>query len=142
MQRNASRGTPEEDASAMEMQDLFFGATGLLGAGYGLYMLWSPGALADSPGIVAENATAATELRAVFGGIHAAMGVLLLAAILSGSLVTPALACIVAVTGGTGLGRLIGAIAESDFSGYSLGLTAFELVVAAMAVVLWVGGAV
>ena len=59
----------------MALESCFLGAAGSMSGAYGVYRLCVPTALTATPGIVATGPIGTAELRAVCGGIHAAMGV-------------------------------------------------------------------
>src|SRR5215470_17023030 len=64
----------------MDRTRLFLIANGLLWLPYGLYCLAQPAMLREVAGIAATSATASTELRAMYGGLQAAIGALSFAA--------------------------------------------------------------
>ena len=93
---------------------------------YGIYCLWVPHSLAEAAGVAATSATGTTELRAMYGGLQIAVGLLALAGALRASLRRTALVAIGALTLGLGSARLLGVLLDGGFSQYTgLGL-AFE----------------
>jgi len=75
---------------------------------------------------VSASHTGTIELRAMYGGLEAALGMLCLFAALRTDLVRPALICLAFLCSGLALARLSGAALEREVSSYTaLGL-AFE----------------
>jgi hypothetical protein len=94
---------------------------------YGLYCLAQPSSLAATAGVVSASHTGTVELRAMYGGLQAALGVLCLLAVLRADLIRPALICLAFLCSGLALARLSGVAVEHEVSAYTaLGL-AFEL---------------
>jgi hypothetical protein len=100
---------------------------------YGLYCLADPGSLAATAGIVAQSATATTELRAMYGGLQAALGVLALIGAFAGGLRRPALLTIAFLTAGLGSTRLLGVVVDGGLSGYTAAGVTFEVLSASLA---------
>lgn len=98
---------------------IFLFLTMLVWLPYGLYCLLRPESLADSAGVAFHSATGATELRAMYGGLEAAIGALAGVALLRASLVRPALIAIGFLTAGLATGRLIGVALDGGFSSYT-----------------------
>jgi hypothetical protein len=86
---------------------------------YGLYCLLSPGSLAETAGVVATTPTGTPELRAMYGGLQTAIGLLALAGFLRGSLTRTALVSIGLLTAGLGAARLLGVVLDGGFSAYT-----------------------
>jgi hypothetical protein len=53
---------------------IFLGLSALIWLPYGLLCFFQPAGLAESAGVTFTNATGATELRAMYGGLQAAIG--------------------------------------------------------------------
>jgi hypothetical protein len=100
---------------------------------YGLYCLVDPSSLAASAGIVAQSATATTELRAMYGGLQAALGVLALLGVFADHLRRPALIAIGFLTAGLASTRLLGVLIDGGLSGYTVAGLGFEVVSATLA---------
>jgi len=118
---------------------LFLFLCGIVWLPYGIYCLAQPGSLAAAAGIVSTSHTGTIELRAMYGGLQAAVGALCLLAVVRESLVRPALVCLAFLCGGLALARLFGAAMEREWSTYTaLGLS-FELPTASLSVgfLLW-----
>lgn len=114
---------------------IFLGISVLIWLPYGIYCFLVPGSLADSAGVVATSGTGSTELRAMYGGLQAAIGVLALAGFMRDRFVTPALMTIGLLTSGLFLTRLLGTVIDGDFSSYTGGVLVFEALIACSA--LW-----
>jgi len=100
---------------------------------YGLYCLYDPSFLEEAAGIAATNTTGATEVRAMYGGLQIAIGLLALFALLNPSRVDSALWCLAILIGGIGLARVLAALMAGDASTYTLGGASFEFVASAWA---------
>ena len=66
---------------------------------WGIYRLLTPSSVAVSAGIVAHSATGTTELRAMYGGLQATLGILALIGVFADGLYRPALLAIALVDG-------------------------------------------
>ena len=108
-------------------QKLFLGLSALLWFPYGLYCFFVPTALAEIAGVTSTSATGTTELRAMYGGLQAALGVLAFAGMQSASLTHAALITLATVTAGLGSTRLLGALTDGAWSAYTLMGLLFEL---------------
>ena len=100
---------------------------------YGIFCFFQPGFLADAAGVSAAGATATTELRAMYGGLQAAIGVLAALAFARPSLRRPALVMLLVLCTGLGVSRLLGATLDAGFSAYTNVAIVFELGSAAIA---------
>jgi hypothetical protein len=114
---------------------IFLGLSALIWLPYGLYCFFSPGFLAGegSAGVVAATATGSTELRAMYGGLQAAIGVFVGLAVFRPGLVQPALLMTAFLTTGLATARLAGALIDGGFSGYTFGGLGFEILSACIA---------
>jgi hypothetical protein len=106
---------------------LFLGLSALVWFPYGLYCFFAPTALGEMAGVTFTSATGATELRAMYGGLQAALGVLAAAGMQRASLTRPALITLATVTAGLGGARLLGAFSDSAWSAYTLMGLVFEI---------------
>jgi hypothetical protein len=106
---------------------IFLGLTGLLWLPYGLFCFVRPGFLAAAAGVAASSSTGTIELRAMYGGLQAAFGVLALLGALRPALTRTALLTSLFLCAGLGSSRLLGAIAASEVSSYTGQALAFEL---------------
>ncbi len=103
---------------------------------YGLYCLVQPDSLATAAGVVSTSRTGTIELRAMYGGLQAAIGTLCLLAALRAGLVRPALFCLAFLCSGLALARLSGAAIERELSSYTVLGLGFEIPSAALSVAL------
>jgi hypothetical protein len=110
----------------MDRTRLFLVVNALLWGLYGLYCLVQPEFLAEAAGVTGTNATGVTELRAMYGGLQAALGVLALVAALRVDLERTALIAIAFLAGGLFVGRLYGVITDGGLSGYTVGALLLE----------------
>jgi hypothetical protein len=106
---------------------LFLGLSALIWFPYGLYCFFAPTALAGSAGVTFSTPTGVTELRAMYGGLQAALGLLAFAGMQRVSLRRPALVTLLTVTAGLGSARLLGALSDGAWSGYTLLGLGFEI---------------
>lgn len=119
------------------------GLSALIWLPYGVYCFFVPEVLsgADSAGIVASTPTGVTELRAMYGGLQAAIGALAIAALIRPRLASGVLLTLVFITGGLASARLMGLLIDGGFSSYTGGGLGFEIVSCAAALVaLFEGG--
>ena len=84
-------------------------------------------------GVTFTTATGATELRAMYGGLQAALGLLAFAGMQRPALTRPALITLFTVTVGLGTARLLGALNDGAWSGYTVMGLVFEFGSAAWA---------
>lgn len=101
-------------------QKLFLGLSALLWFPYGLYCFFAPEFLAGSAGVTYVTATGVTELRAMYGGLQAAIGLLAFAGMQRPSLGRPAVIALGALTAGLGIARLLGAVNDGAWSAYTV----------------------
>lgn len=99
---------------------------------YGLYCLVRPGSLEAAAGVVFTTATGSTELRAMYGGLQAAIGLLALAGALRPALRQTALLTLGLLCAGLGSARLLGTALDGGVSSYTATGLAFELTTAAL----------
>jgi len=96
---------------------------------YGIYCLLDPTFLEASAGVAATSATGTTELRAMYGGLQAAVGVLAACGIVGGaSMRRVALTSLCALPAGLAVARLAGVLIDGDPTSYTLGALGFETV--------------
>jgi hypothetical protein len=116
---------------------IFLGLSVLVWLGYGAYCFFVPETLTEAAGLVASTPTALTEIRAMYGGLQMALGVIALLGLLREDLVRPALFSLATVATGLFSTRLIGAVIDSAFSEYTNGALGFEFIASASAIVLF-----
>src|SRR5262245_2750404 len=119
---------------------IFLTLSGLGWLLYGIYCFLVPGSLAEAAGVVAQSPTATTELRAMYGGLQAAIGVLALFGAARGDLRRTALLTIGFITAGLGTTRLLGVILDGGISAYTVMGLIFEFGSAGL--VVWLRGPV
>jgi len=112
---------------------VFLGLSALLWFLYGLYCFFSPTALADGAGVTATTPTGTTELRAMYGGLQMALGVLAALGLGRAELTRTALVALGLVTAGLGSARLLGAFVDGGWSAYTVMGLVFEFGSAAWA---------
>ncbi len=100
---------------------------------YGVFCFFQPGFLEQAAGVSALSTTATIELRAMYGGLQSAIGVLAALAVVREDLRRTALVAVGFLTGGLGLSRIAGAALDAEMSLYTGGAVAFELISAAAA---------
>jgi hypothetical protein len=115
---------------------VFLGLSALLWLPYGLYCFFVPTSLADAAGVGALTPTGSTELRAMYGGLQAAIGLLAGFAVVRPSLVRPALVALAFLTGGLASARALGVAMDGGFSSYTAMGLGFELATVAIAALL------
>lgn len=95
---------------------------------YGLYLVFAPAFLtsATEGGVMMQNGAGITEIRAMYGGLQAAIGTLCLLALLRTRYVRPALITVAFLTAGLFAGRLYGVSVDGGLSGYTAGALVFE----------------
>jgi hypothetical protein len=103
--------------------------------GYGAYCFATPAALETFAGVAATNPTATIEIRAMYGGLQMAIGIIALLGLSRPALQRPALLFLGLLCGGLGIARLLGTIAAADISAYTGFALAFEFATAI--VVAW-----
>lgn len=106
---------------------LFLAASALVWLPYGLLCFFAPGFLAEVAGVASTSTTGTIELRAMYGGLQAALGVLAGAAFFQPSLQRPALIALSFVCAGLFMARLLGALLGTEFSSYTAVGLLFEL---------------
>jgi len=115
---------------------IFLGLSALVWLPYGLYCFFAPASLVEAAGVVGQTATGTTEVRAMYGGLQSALGILLGSAVLRASLVRPALLAVAFATGGLGVARLFGLLLDGGLSSYTGMALAFEFTSAGIAIAL------
>jgi len=111
----------------------FLVVSALIWLPYGILCFFQPGFLEGVAGVKALSVTANIELRAMYGGLQSAIGVLAALAVMREDLRRPALLTLGFLTAGLGLSRLSGAALDGEISLYTGSAIAFELISAAVA---------
>ena len=105
----------------------FLGISALIWLPYGIFCFVQPAFLEDVAGVVASSATASTEVRAMYGGLQAAIGCFALYAVMRPSLVRPVLLMLAFLCTGLAIGRLGGVLFDGGVSDYTMGGLFFEI---------------
>jgi hypothetical protein len=103
------------------------GLFGLVAISFGIICLLDPGFLDAFAGVAATSTTGTIELRAMYGGMQIALGVLALLGVFRPAFIRTALLATGILCAGLGSSRLLGAIAVSEVSSYTSGGLVFEL---------------
>ncbi|MFQ5415984.1 MAG: DUF4345 family protein [Myxococcota bacterium] len=121
----------------MLLSKITLGFTGILFVGYGLWCAVDPDVVAGYSGLVYETPGAATEVRAMYGGLEAGFGLFLLYGLANPAYRMPALMVTLFQVGGLVLCRTIG-IALSGADAYNTGGAVIEGSITALAAAsLW-----
>ena len=110
----------------MDRTRLFLLFSAVVWLPYGLYCLAHPGFLREAAGIVSESPTGSTELRAMYGGLQAAVGALSLAGFLRRDLQRPALVMLGALAAGLFSARVCGTVLDGGLSSYTVSALVLE----------------
>lgn len=121
---------------------IVLGLAALIWLPYGIYCFFVPEVLAGSgsAGVVAATPTGTTELRAMYGGLQAAIGALAVAALMRPRLASGVLLTLVFIMGGLAASRLLGLLMDGGFSAYTGGGLAFEILGCGAALLALRGG--
>jgi hypothetical protein len=122
------------------MVKLFLGLSMLVWLPYGLYCFAEPSFLGEAAGVVGQTATGTTEIRAMYGGLQAGIGLLCLLALLRSAFARPTLIMLAFLTGGLFTARAAGLVLDGGISGYTAGALVFELLSTAAAITLLTRG--
>jgi len=106
---------------------VFLALSALIWLPYGLYCFFQPAFLAEAAGVAAVSPSGETELRAMYGGLQAAVGLLCGLALFRPSLRRPALVTVAFVVGGLFVARLGGAGIGVELSVYTGSALLLEL---------------
>ena len=98
---------------------IFLALSALIWLPYGLFCALQPGYLAEAAGVVATTPTGTTELRAMYGGLQAAIGALAAIGCLRGAVTRTALVALGTLAAGLGSARLLGLALDGGFSAYT-----------------------
>lgn len=116
------------------MLGAFLVLNGIVWLGYGAYLLFDPAALAEIANVEGSTAGGLVELRAMYGGLQSAIGILSLVAARSATMARPYLLGLAVLVAGLAVGRVSGmALEPAGADGYNLGAAAFEVVTALVA---------
>lgn len=110
------------------LENIFLIATAIIFLPYGVICFLKPSMLSEAAGVSAVSATGTTELRAMYGGLQGAIGVLAITAFFSPTLVNPFLVALITISAGLLLGRIAGLIMDGGYTGYTGMALGFEIV--------------
>ncbi len=113
---------------------IFLGINALLFIGYGLVCLVSPSVVADQTGLQLATGVASVEVRAMYGGLQTAVGLLCLAG--APGLQPGVLLAMVFLFFGLASGRMLGIAIDSEPGSYNIFALLFETVFAVISVAL------
>jgi Domain of unknown function (DUF4345) len=116
---------------------IFLGLSALLWTPYAVQCLIDPASLSEAANVAATSATGSAELRAMYGGLQGALGLLALAGAVRPALARYAMCALGVVCAGLGLARLGAAALGDAFSGYTVSALALELGTVAIVLALW-----
>ena len=108
--------------------------TGISFLGYGLYCLLLPNMVGEFSGLDMGNASAITEVHAMYGGLQAGTGVFFLIAGLRRDMFSPALLAMALIMGGLALARSFGLVLHGA-TVYNQGALTYEALTTVFAVV-------
>ena len=112
---------------------LFLGFNALLWLPYGVFCAFVPSFLEGAAGLAAASPTGTTEIRAMYGGLQAAIGAFALLAVVRPALRRPALLMLAFLCTGLGSARLLGVGIDAAPSAYTVSVLGFEFVSAGLA---------
>lgn len=115
---------------------IFLGLFGLVAMPFGIVCFVDPGFLDAFAGVAATSTTGTVELRAMYGGMQMAFGVLALLGAFRPDFTRTGLLATAILCAGLGSSRLLASIAASEVSSYTRGGLAFELGSTAIAALL------
>ena len=105
---------------------------------YGLMCLASPGIVAEQTGMQIATGDASAEMRAMYGGLQTALGLLALAAVLRPELTRAVLLAFVFLFFGLASGRLVGIVIDAGVGSYNFAAFGFEVLFGALSALLLV----
>ncbi len=105
---------------------IFLGFSTLGWLPYGLYCVARPEYLHDAAGVAIASTTGRIEIRAMYGGLQAAIGLLALGGMVRATLTRPALTTLAFLCAGLASTRTLGALADGEVSSYTAMALALE----------------
>jgi len=106
---------------------IFLALSALVWLPYGLWCFARPEILAEFAGVAGTTGTAVAELRAMYGGLQMAIGVLALVGLARPALRRGLVMTFGVLTGGLGVARLLAVLLGAGLSGYTGGALVVEL---------------
>ena len=116
---------------------IYLGLSLLIWLPYGLYLVFAPDFLAEAAGLTATTPTGTTELRAMYGGLQAAIGVFAAFALFDARQASKVFLAVAFLTGGLFTARLVGLVLDGSGSAYTYGALVFEAGYAVISVALF-----
>lgn len=113
--------------SSSNSTNLFLGILGIVFLPYGVFCFIDPGFLAGAAGVTGSTPTGVAEIRAMYGGLQAGFGVLLIVAARDPRLTLAGLAAVAFVIPSLAVTRLLGVAIGGGLSGYTIGALVFEV---------------
>jgi hypothetical protein len=98
---------------------IFLGLSTLVWLPYGVFLLFQPGYLHEAAGVAIASTTGRIELRAMYGGLQAAIGLLALAGLVRSDLRRTALTTLAFLAAGLATGRTFGVLLDGEVSSYT-----------------------
>ena len=114
---------------------IFLGLNALLFIGYGLWCLAWPSVVADQTGMMLTSGVASAEVRAMYGGLQTAIGLLALLGLLRPGAQAAVLLALGFLFVGLASGRAIGIFAVPDAGAYNTAAVVFEALFGFLALV-------
>ena len=105
---------------------IFLGLNALVFIGYGLVCLASPSIVAEQTGMVLSTGVASAEVRAMYGGLQTAVGLLALLGFLRPAMRATILLVLAVLFFGLASGRAVGILVETDPGAYNVMAVIFE----------------
>lgn len=112
---------------------IFLGLNALIWLGYGVFCLVRPSFLDGAAGVAARSETGIAELRAMYGGLQAAIGALCFLGMMAPAWTGHALVTVGFLVAGLASFRLLAVAIGGGLSGYTIGALVFEIPSAAAA---------
>ncbi len=109
---------------------IFLGLMAVVWLPYGLVCLLQPETL-EAGGLTFASATGSTEVRAMYGGLQAALGTWAAYGAWRPAAARPVLLALAVLTGGLASARLLGVLLDGGVGTYTGGALVFELVIVA-----------
>ncbi len=116
---------------------IFLGLSALIWIPYAIGCWIDPASLSEAANIAPTSATGTAELRAMYGGLQGALGLLALAGALRPALAKYALCALAVVCAGLGSARLGAAAIGGAFSSYTVMALGLEFGTLALVLALW-----
>ena len=104
---------------------------------YGLYCAFAPEYLESAAGVMATTPTGTTEIRAMYGGLQASIGMMCAAALVRADLDRSAVLALAFLTSGLFLVRVAGFLLDGSASEYTNGVLVFEGTYALISIMLF-----